>query len=575
MRLQQTGMDRPQRLTGVAPRESPKSILLLGATGLFGGHLASQLSARDDVTLTVAGRTLTKLAPLAAELDAVPLMLDRSNISAVQVELEKHRPFAVIDCSGPFQNYGAKPYAFAEATLRSGAHYLDIADGPEFVKGITELDALAKELNLCAWSGASTTPALSSAIAADLSAQLDSIDLVETFILPGNKTRRGLSVMQAILGQVGKPFQHVRGHRKETTYGWADSVRIALKVGQTSLKPRLAARVNTPDISLLPIRFGSATVSARAGLELPLFHCALSIARHIIPALGITSFERLAKPLLHLSNAFLGFGSDAGGMRVRVRGTKNNTMEERVWDMIIPDGEGPKTPVQPVLILLNQLLNGSSIAGAKSAVTAFTRNEAETQLATIGAIFERRDRVLTSIFEQALSAGGSTAFTTLAAPVQALHRVPHLARFKGSAEVITASTLIARLAAVIGRFPLHESGCVPAQVEILADGQTETWTRKRGSKVFRSVLRYDPMAGVTEQFGPLTFGLDLHVQHNRLQFPITTGRLFGFIPIPGPLVPISKTSESMDDNGRFHFDVQISLPSGALIVHYKGHLFVK
>ncbi|MEP3347814.1 MAG: DUF4166 domain-containing protein [Litoreibacter sp.] len=545
----------------------PKSVLLLGATGLFGGHLARQLAARDDIALTISGRRLETLTPLAAEIGAQALAFERTDPFAVQAALDELAPFAVIDCSGPFQDYGDTPYDFARAVVRAGAHYLDIADGASFVAGITELDALAKEQGVCAWSGASTTPALSSAIAADLIDGLDKVELIETTIVPGNKTPRGLSVMQAILGQVGKPFPRQLGGRKEVAYGWGDGTRVAPQVGEERLKPRLASLVNTPDAALFPKYFGAGSVIARAGLELGLFHRSLSVLRYIVPALKITSLTGLSTPLLKLSNQFLSFGSDAGGMRVRVQGTVAGERQERLWDMIIPDGHGPKTPVQPVVILLNQLIAGKVVSGARPALAAFTRAQAEAQLSTIHAKFERRDRQLTPIFTQSLGED----FKELPAPVRDLHSPAYVARFSGMADVSTATTLLGKIAALIGRFPL-KGGHVPAKVDILADGQSEVWTRTMDEKVFRSVLRYDPKRGMTERFGPLTFGLDLIVKDGVLHFPVGKGRAFGFIPIPKFLTPVSRTTESLDAQGRFQFDVRLSLPTGGLIVHYKGYL---
>lgn len=333
------------------------------------------------------------------------------------------------------------------------------------------------------------------------------------------------------------------------------------------LKPRLASLVNTPEVALFPKHFHAATVTARAGLELGLFHRSLSIAGYVVCALNITALDRLSKPLLKLSNLFLRFGSDAGGMRVRVLGRMGGTQQERIWDMIIPDGHGPKTPVQPAVILLDKLIAGRVTPGARPALAAFTRAEAEAQLTTIHAEFERRDCDLTPIFAQAL--GGD--FNTLPGPVQSLHSPAHVARFTGWAEVATATTLLGKIAATVGRFPLKE-GQVPAKVEIVADGQSETWTRSMGGKLFQSVLRYDPLHGMTEQFGPLVFSLDLAVKDGALHFPVTTGRAFGLIPIPRILMPVSETSETVDAQGRFQFDVRLSLPLGGLIVHYKGYL---
>lgn len=544
-----------------------RAVLLVGGTGLFGGHLARQLARRTDMSLIVAGRRLPTLTALAQELGAEAVAFDRTDATGVQAVLTRLRPFAVIDCSGPFQNYGAAPYGFAKQVLRAGAHYLDIADGAAFVAGIGALDALAKEQGVCAWSGASTTPALSSAIAADLCAGLDEVDLIETSILPGNKTPRGLSVMRAILGQIGRPFAQMRGGRLGAAMGWSDSQRIAPKVGATALKPRLAALVNTPDAALFPRHFNAATVTARAGLELGLFHRSLGVLRYLVAALRISSLDPLSKPLLTLSNLFTGFGSDAGGMRVRVLGTRGAQRQERVWDMIIPDGHGPKTPVQPVVILLDQLLAGQAKPGARPALAAFTRAEAEAQLATIHATFERRDRDLIPIFEQALG----PAFNDLPNAVQQLHRPAYVSRFKGTAEVRTATTLLGKLAALAGRFPL-KGGQVVAEVEIAADGQSEVWIRNMGGTRFCSTLRYTRGQGVTEQFGPLTFDLDLHVSDGALHFPVTKGRAFGTFPIPHIITPVSETTETVDAEGRFVFDVRLSLPNGGLIVHYKGML---
>ena len=534
-----------------------KRVVIVGATGLFGGHLAQALAGRADIELIVAGRSLAPLQTLAAQLNATPQTLDRT---APGDTLKALRPFAVIDCSGPFQTYG---YDFAQAVIDAGAHYLDIADAPEFVAGITTLDAAAKQAGLTAWSGASTTPALSSAIVADLAQDLDQIDLIETAILPGNKTPRGLSVMQAILGQVGVPFPRRYGGRTEHAIGWRDTTHIAPQVQNQRLSPRRAALVNTPDVALLPGVFNARTTVARAGLELALFHRALSIAA----TLRLPKLVSLAAPLRRVSQLFSGFGSDAGGMRVRVIGQQNGHISERIWDMILPDGQGPKTPVQPAIILLDQLLRGVATPGARPAIAAFTRAQAEAQLAQISATFERRDTDITPIFQAVLGPD----FAKLPQPVQTLHRPAAVTRHMGEAQIATATTSLAKLAALIGGFPLR-GGTVPADVTIDAQGNAERWTRKLGSKTFHSVLTRTKDNRMTETFGPLTFDLNLQVQNGTLTFPVGQGRAFNLIPIPKFLTPISETSESTDPQGRFTFDVRLSLPNGALIVHYKGHL---
>src|SRR5258706_1646448 len=66
----------------------------------------------------------------------------------------------VISTAGPFQG---QDYRVARAAIAARAHYIDIADGRDFVCGIGALDAEARANDVLAVSGASSVPALSSA----------------------------------------------------------------------------------------------------------------------------------------------------------------------------------------------------------------------------------------------------------------------------------------------------------------------------------------------------------------------------------------------------------------------------
>ncbi len=236
-------------------------------------------------------------------------------------------------------------------------------------------------------------------------------------------------------------------------------------------------------------------------------------------------------------------------MRVRVRGEQGERRIERVWDMVISDVNGPKTPVQATALLLEQLLAGRIQPGARPAVAVFSRAEAETQLATIAA---------------------------LPAPVQSLHDVGFIKRYRGIAQVRTATSWYGRVAAFVGGFPTRGNHSVRAEVEVMADDNFEVWTRRIGDHSFKSVLRYEQFAddtqGMTEQFGFMRFRLGLRVRDGDLQFPIESGRIFGLLSMPRFLLPVSDSSERIDALGRFQFDVRLSMPGGALIAHYKGYL---
>jgi len=347
-----------------------KTVLILGATGLFGGHLARQLIADGRFSVVAAGRTEASLKAFTNAHGGRYITFERRTPKAALTAI---KPFAVVDTAGPFQSYGP---AFARACLTAGAHYLDIADAPEFVQDITSLNTLAKANGLAAISGASTTPALTSAVLTAFN--MPRIDTIETTILPGNQTPRGLSVMRAILGQVGQPMRLWEGGAWHPARGWSRLSHTALKVGSTRLKPRPASLVNTPD-SLLAAHFGAQTVLPRAGLELGLFHHTLRFARFLPFPLG-----PLTKPAHIAAGWFQAFGSDLGGMRVRATGSGTT----KTWDLIAPDGHGPKIPVQPAAILLSQLADGKTASGARPCIAEIPLAELEAAMARFGAISE-------------------------------------------------------------------------------------------------------------------------------------------------------------------------------------------
>jgi len=69
----------------------------------------------------------------------------------------------------------------------------------------------------------------------------------------------------------------------------------------------------------------------------------------------------------------------------------------------------------------------------------------------------------------------------------------------------------------------------------------------------------------------MRFALGLSVREGELDLPVSSGRLFG-LPLPRALLPLSVARESVDAEGRFRFDVRLSLPIFGLLAHYRGWL---
>ncbi len=250
-----------------------RKLLLIGATGVFGARLARQLALCDGIALSVASRDASRAAGLAAAIGhgatAGVTGVAFDNRRDLQ-QLATMRPWLVIDASGPFQGCD---YALAEASLKSGAHFIDLADARDYVLGFAAaLDPLARDRNLVALTGASSTPALSSAAVAALTEGWRQIDSVDCAIAPGGASDVGLSVTAAILSYAGRPVAVFRDGQPQHTVGWGSVERRDFP----GLGRRFVSPVETPDSELLPKFFGvREQVRFFAGLESPLEHFGL------------------------------------------------------------------------------------------------------------------------------------------------------------------------------------------------------------------------------------------------------------------------------------------------------------
>jgi saccharopine dehydrogenase-like NADP-dependent oxidoreductase len=136
-------------------------VLILGGYGNFGKRIAQALT-REGIPVIIAGRSKEKADALARTLPASlgeAAALDAAG--DVPAELGRLRPAVVVNTCGPFQT---SKYHVARACIARRVHYVDLADGRDFVTGIVALDEQARRHDVAVISGASTVPALSSAV---------------------------------------------------------------------------------------------------------------------------------------------------------------------------------------------------------------------------------------------------------------------------------------------------------------------------------------------------------------------------------------------------------------------------
>lgn len=343
-------------------------IVVLGGYGQFGARVSRGLSGDPACELLVAGRDGERAGAYAATLGArgVALDLQASDWSA---RLGGLSPQLVIHAAGPFQG---RDYRVAQAAIACGAHYVDLADARDFVRGIRVLDAAARARGVLAVSGASTVPAITGAALDTLAARFSALESVDIGISPGNRTPRGLATVTAILGAVGRPFAWLEDGRRRRVHGWQQLVRHRYPepVGM-----RWLAACDVPDLDLLPERFpGLATARFRAGLELPVLHLGLWMLSWLARWRLVGNWSRHARWLKRCSEWFESRGSDAGAMHVTVEGRDPAGRRLRAcWQLVAERGDGPQIPATPALVLARALARGGiSTRGARPCVGLIT-----------------------------------------------------------------------------------------------------------------------------------------------------------------------------------------------------------
>ncbi len=136
-------------------------VLIVGGYGSFGGRLVELLAGELGLTLVVAGRSLEKAGAFcrenpAAKAELLPARFDRNG--DLKGQLSALAPDILVDASGPFQDYGQDGYRLIESCIDAGVHYLDFADGADFVAGVKAFDEAADAAGIFVLSGVSTFP---------------------------------------------------------------------------------------------------------------------------------------------------------------------------------------------------------------------------------------------------------------------------------------------------------------------------------------------------------------------------------------------------------------------------------
>lgn len=349
------------------------TVLVLGGYGNFGAYICRALVKDENIRLLVAGRDAGRAKRFAGELGlpddcGIQLNADLANMSR---QLSALGVNTLIHAAGPFQG---QDYRVARSCIEAGCNYIDLADARAFVSSIGKLDDAARAAGVLVTSGASSVPALSSAVVDYLLPEFSRLDSIRHSIVSAAKTP-GLATLRAVLGYCGKPFPRLQSGKMHTVYGWQDLHR---RCYPAPLGRRWLGNCDVPDLALFPHRYeGVKDVAFHAGLGVPLSHLATWAMSWLVRWRVVDNVAEWAKPLHWLSRRLEPLGGGTSAMHVELRGLgRDGKPLTRTWHILAHKHHGPHIPCGAAIALTRKLARGDTLyAGALPCMGLLTLQE--------------------------------------------------------------------------------------------------------------------------------------------------------------------------------------------------------
>ncbi len=334
------------------------TILVLGGYGFFGSRISQALAANEGIRLLIGGRNIAQAQSAVSKLElsssqAIAIDAHAANLSERLVELKVN---TLIHTAGPFQN---QDYSVALAAISAGVNYIDLADGRDFVAGIEQLDSLARERGVFVTSGASSLPALSSAVVDRYLLRFKRLETIRHGIGSGARAP-GLATMQGVFGYCGKPYTRLQAGHWQTVYGWLDlqHYHFPKPVGA-----RFLGSCDVPDLVLFPRRYQDVqTVTFHAGFASASAHLFVWGASQCVRLGIIPSLSSFVTPLHWISQWLEPFISDKGAMFVAMEGVGIDDQPLKLeWHLVAAQNHGPYIPCGAAIALATKLARGDQL----------------------------------------------------------------------------------------------------------------------------------------------------------------------------------------------------------------------
>ena len=323
-----------------------RRVVVLGGTGRFGQLIARRLVADGRFDVFVAGRDPLRVATAARACGASALRLDVRD-PLLSAHLHQANAWLVIDAAGPFQ---ARDYAVARACIEARSHLVDIADGRDYVCGISSLDDAARAVGACVVSGASSVPALTGAVVDQLSRGMKAVEYIDIGITTSARPP-GAATVAAILAYAGRPIPAFRDGGRASATGWGPIRKRTIE----GLGIRRFSDCDVPDLELLPRRHpGVRGVRFGAGSESTLLHGALRAWSLLVTA-GWPGRWRPSAAFLARAGDRLASSSGRSALYADVTGVHEGARVTRTWTLVAEGEDGAHIPGLPAVALAKRI----------------------------------------------------------------------------------------------------------------------------------------------------------------------------------------------------------------------------
>jgi saccharopine dehydrogenase-like NADP-dependent oxidoreductase len=350
-----------------------QTVLVLGGYGFFGQRISAALASAASLRVLVGGRDRGR-ATAAAQAMGLPVehavMLDAHDPNLADT-LQRLQVNLLIHTAGPFQG---QDYSVAVAAIEAGCHYVDLADGRQFVAGINSLNGMASAARVTVISGASSVPALSSAVIDRYLPRFRRLEVIRIGISSGARAP-GLATVRAVFSYGGKPIRCWQDGAWVDVHGWLNLSRHRFP---PPLGNRCLGSCDVPDLELFPARYRTVrSVSFQAGFASDLGHLVVWGLAVLVKHGVLSDLAAFAGPLNHLSRWMQPIVSDKGGMFVTLEGQGPGGAPLRIdWNLTAEKNHGPHIPCGAAIALARKIGSGESLPiGAMPCVGLLTVDE--------------------------------------------------------------------------------------------------------------------------------------------------------------------------------------------------------